>query len=101
MMKNLGNIRYVFEMLKDNTVPKWNKAVLIFAVVYFILPVDFIPEAVFPGLGHIDDLLVILAALNSLSDILGRYRKRDEKKKEKVIGEEYVKYTVKDEESND
>lgn len=90
-------------MLKDESVPKWNKAVLIFAVVYFFLPVDFIPEAVFPGVGHIDDLMVILAVLNSMSDVLSSYRtnKPTEKTPGNIIGEEHVKYTVEEDESDE
>lgn len=103
LFKNLGNIRYVFRLLKDESVPKWNKAVLIFALVYFFLPVDFIPEAVFPGLGYLDDLMVILGALNSLSDIFAGYRatKQEDKTPGKIIMSEDIEYSVEDEEPND
>nr|WP_225877734.1 DUF1232 domain-containing protein [Alkalibacter mobilis] len=83
-------------MLKDKEVSKLSKGVLIFAIVYFFLPFDFIPEAVFPGLGHFDDLLVLLAVLDNLSSIFSRYRTKDAKS-EKYIPDEKVDYSVKDE----
>lgn len=107
MLKNLSNVQYVFRLLKDPEVPKWNKGVLIFALVYFFLPIDFIPEAVFPGLGHIDDLLLLLGVFNSLSDIFQGYRQEKQEKngkktgKEKVLGEDRFQYTVKDENNDE
>jgi uncharacterized membrane protein YkvA (DUF1232 family) len=99
MIKTLSNIKYVFRMMLDKEVPLWNKAVLLFAVLYFFLPIDFIPEAVFPGLGHVDDLVILLAALNSLGDVFAGYRARKPvASKEKILREDVVEYTVKDDE---
>lgn len=42
--------------------PKWAKNVIYSALVYFIFPIDAIPDFV-PLVGYADDLLVLMAAL--------------------------------------
>ena len=96
MLHVLTNIRYVFRLIGDPNVPKWNKGVLIFALVYFFLPIDVIPEAVFPGFGHLDDLLLLLGVLNSMKDIFDGYRKEPTPKKSQNYKDIRGTYKVKD-----
>jgi uncharacterized membrane protein YkvA (DUF1232 family) len=50
----------------DKEVPVIEKAKLAAAIVYFISPVDFIPEALTGPLGYIDDVAVAAFVLNRL-----------------------------------
>lgn len=100
-MQILTNMKYVFRLMGDPNVPKWNKGVLLFALVYFFLPIDVIPEAVFPGFGHLDDLLLILGVLNSMKDIFDGYRKNPSVKKDKPYKDISATYQVKDDDAND
>lgn len=49
-------------LLKDSRVPTAEKALFLAALVYFISPIDFIPD-VFPFIGQIDDLYLIALTL--------------------------------------
>lgn len=100
-MQVLTNIRYVFRLIGDPNVPKWNKGVLLFALVYFFMPIDVIPEAVFPGFGHLDDLLLILGVLNSMKDIFDGYRKSPSAKNDKTYKDIPATYEVKGDDSDE
>ena len=56
---------------------------------YFILPLDFVPEAFFSVLGLGDDLLVLVYILNQIRPDIERYRQfkleQKEKENEKII----------------
>lgn len=49
--------------------PAWAKAVIVSALVYFICPVDAIPDTI-PVIGFSDDLTAVAAAVNAVQDIL-------------------------------
>lgn len=49
-------------LLKDSRVPTAEKALFLAALVYFISPLDFIPD-VFPFIGQIDDIYLIALTL--------------------------------------
>ena len=65
-------IRAIKEMMKDKTVPKRKKALVIFGLIYLFLPVDIIPPVLFP-FGFLDDLVLWLFIIWHLSDILDTY----------------------------
>src|SRR5436190_15768577 len=56
MAKLLGRL------LKDARVPTAEKALFVAAIVYFVSPIDLIPD-VFPFIGQVDDLYVIALVL--------------------------------------
>ncbi|MDO4396246.1 MAG: DUF1232 domain-containing protein [Clostridia bacterium] len=68
----LKRIKAVFYMLKDRTVPFRKKALIIFGLVYLVLPVDLIPPILFP-FGFIDDLILWIYILWTLKDELDSY----------------------------
>ena len=68
----LKRIRAIKEMMKDKTVPKRKKALVIFGLIYLVLPVDLIPPVLFP-FGFLDDLVLWLFIIWHLSDILDTY----------------------------
>jgi len=50
----------------DKEVPSTEKIKLVGAIVYFVSPFDFIPEAVSGPAGYMDDVVVAAVVLNSL-----------------------------------
>ena len=68
----IRRIKAIKEMMKDKTVPKRKKALVIFGLIYLFLPVDLIPPVLFP-FGFLDDLVLWLFIIWHLSDILDTY----------------------------
>lgn len=70
------NVRCLYEMLVDPdfTVSWETKAAIIFALGYFISPVDAIPDAI-PVVGYVDDALVVAFVVHRLSDQIREYRR--------------------------
>ena len=59
-------------MMKDNSVPKRKKALIIAGLIYLVLPVDLIPPVLFP-IAWIDDLILWLWILWHLREELDKY----------------------------
>lgn len=57
-----GVARLVFALLRDRRVPLAAKLVVAAAVVYIVSPIDFVPDII-PGLGQLDDLIIVLVAV--------------------------------------
>lgn len=55
--------RLVWRLLNDKRVSEWVKLIPLVGVIYFLSPIDLIPDLMFPGLGELDDLAVILLSL--------------------------------------
>jgi uncharacterized membrane protein YkvA (DUF1232 family) len=60
----LSHVRLTMRLLREPRVPWLVKAVPILAGLYVVSPVDFVPD-VFPILGQLDDLGVMLLALEA------------------------------------
>ncbi|MBQ7703536.1 MAG: DUF1232 domain-containing protein [Firmicutes bacterium] len=59
-------------MLMDSKVPWTKKALLIFGIIYLVLPVDLIPPVLFP-IGFLDDLVLWAYIIWHLADDLDKY----------------------------
>ena len=70
--RTIKRIKAISAMMKDKTVPKRKKALVIFGLIYLVLPVDIIPPVLFP-FGFLDDLVLWLWIIWHLSDILDTY----------------------------
>ena len=55
-------VRLLGRLLKDARVPTAEKALFVGAIVYFVMPVDLIPD-IFPFIGQVDDIYVIALTL--------------------------------------
>lgn len=63
------SIPLVFRLLKDKRVPITNKLFFLAVTIgYFILPIDIIPDFLFPGIGYLDDLAVVLIFMEKFID---------------------------------
>lgn len=58
--------RLTWRLLKDGRTPVIGKLVFLLAVGYLFWPLDLIPDFLFPVVGHLDDLAVLLAGLRYL-----------------------------------
>jgi len=66
------DILALFNYIKDPAVAWYRKAIVVAALVYFIVPVDAIPDLI-PFFGYLDDLGVIAALLKYLGHELQEY----------------------------
>jgi uncharacterized membrane protein YkvA (DUF1232 family) len=61
--------RLGWRLLRDSRVPTWAKAIPFAAFLYLLSPIDFVPDWVLPGLGEVDDVVMILLALKVFVDL--------------------------------
>lgn len=69
----VGNLvrqgRLVWRLLQDRRVPTWLKLIPAAAVVYFLSPIDLLPDLMLPGLGELDDLAILFVALKTFVEL--------------------------------
>lgn len=68
-------VQLLYRLARDPEVPREAKAVLGFAVVYLLSPIDIIPDFI-PILGHLDDLYVIALAVSLVMELAGEEKVR-------------------------
>ncbi|MFM2134184.1 MAG: hypothetical protein RL156_1465 [Bacteroidota bacterium] len=70
----LKNVRLLFSMLRDKRfhVALRTKAIILGALVYFVVPVDAVPDFI-PVIGYLDDAAVISAVVHALVDEIRAY----------------------------
>jgi uncharacterized membrane protein YkvA (DUF1232 family) len=61
--------RLGWRLLRDGRVPGWVKMIPFAALLYFLSPLDLIPDLALPGLGEIDDVVILLLALKMFVDL--------------------------------
>lgn len=59
-------IKLVARLLRDPRVPRRSKVALGLAAAYVASPIDFIPAAILPIVGWVDDVILIMYAIDSL-----------------------------------
>ncbi|MBU8898819.1 hypothetical protein DRW03_10385 [Corallococcus sp. H22C18031201] len=74
-----------FRYVRDPRVPTWRKLVGVLAVLYFLSPVDAIPDFI-PVLGWLDDLGVLSAAALFVVREVQRYQPTSEVQAEVLDG---------------
>lgn len=65
--------REAYRAMTDPRVPKRYKVMVIGALLYFLAPIDSIPDVI-PGLGYVDDVLVLSAVVASIHKIIQTVR---------------------------
>lgn len=65
----LRQSRLAWRLLRDSRVPGWVKVIPIGALIYLLSPIDLIPGLVLPGIGQVDDLVLLLLALKAFIDV--------------------------------
>jgi uncharacterized membrane protein YkvA (DUF1232 family) len=80
LAKMWNDIKLMIGLIKDYTVGNYKEvpwdtiAAITGAIVYFISPIDLIPDFL-PFIGYIDDALIITLALEFSSNDLAKYKK--------------------------
>jgi len=74
-----ADLRALYAFMRDPRAPTQGKVVAIGALLYFILPVDLIPD-VLPIIGFVDDAAVIAGAVSFLNTQLAGYRRAERKR---------------------
>ena len=67
-----NRVKAISSMMKDKTVPKSKKALVLFGLIDLVLPVDIIPPVLFP-FGFLDDLVLWIWTIWHLKDTLDQY----------------------------
>lgn len=70
-------IKSIKALLKDPNVPKRKKFLVIFGIIYLLMPIDLIPAPVLI-FGFVDDIVLWLFILTHLKDELDQYWKESE-----------------------
>ena len=101
----LRRIRAFGSMMRDPTVPKRKKLLVVLGIIYLFLPVDIIPPVLFP-FGFLDDLILWIWIIWNLKDTLDQYWYGEKEqdfsdafKKEDMV--EGVKFSVDQEDKKD
>jgi len=77
--KYLASVKVFFSLIKDyfndeyTEVPWWTIAAIVTALLYVFSPIDLIPDVI-PGIGLVDDALVIAACLTMVEQDLENYK---------------------------
>lgn len=66
--------------LRHRDTPRWIKGLLAAAVLYFLSPVDLIPDAI-PLAGLADDMVIVPAAICGLTNLLPPHVRQDAERK--------------------
>lgn len=65
----VSQARLAWRLFTDGRVPSWVKLIPVAGLLYFLSPVDLIPDLALPGLGEVDDLVILLLALKLFVDL--------------------------------
>lgn len=61
--------RLAWRLWNDGRVPGWVKMIPVAGLLYLLSPIDLIPDLALPGLGEIDDIVLLLLALKMFVDL--------------------------------
>jgi uncharacterized membrane protein YkvA (DUF1232 family) len=73
--KTLGKLPFVpktismYYSMKDKSTPRWAKMSIAFALLYFVFPIDMIPDILGP-IGYVDDAAVVAAVFKFVHSYL-------------------------------
>ena len=65
-MDLLARVRRVAQLLTDPRTPRLPRLAVLLAALYLLIPMDLLPEFVFPIVGYIDDLGLVWLSLRWL-----------------------------------
>jgi uncharacterized membrane protein YkvA (DUF1232 family) len=90
-LKLIYYVLILFYILQEPTVPVKIKAVITGALGYFIFPFDIFPDSM-PGIGYVDDMATITAALAmSLLYVTPEIKQKAKNKLKDIFGEDIDK----------
>lgn len=66
------DLKALFNYFADDSIPWYRKTIVVGALIYFIMPIDSIPDMA-PLVGYLDDLGVVTAVIKYLGSELTQY----------------------------
>jgi uncharacterized membrane protein YkvA (DUF1232 family) len=60
--------RLAWRLWNDRRVPGWVKLIPVAGLIYLLSPIDLIPDLMLPGLGEVDDVVLLLLSLKMFVD---------------------------------
>ena len=70
--------------LKNRDTPRSVKGLLVAALLYFLSPIDLLPDAI-PLMGMVDDLIIVPMAVEGLMKLLPYHRRQDTESKARQV----------------
>jgi uncharacterized membrane protein YkvA (DUF1232 family) len=61
--------RLVWRLLRDNRVPTLVKLIPVAGLIYLLSPIDLVPDLMLPGIGEVDDIVILILALKTFLDL--------------------------------
>lgn len=61
-------LRLAWRLYQDGRVSGWVKLIPVAGLLYFLSPIDLLPDLMLPGLGEVDDIVLLLLALKMFVD---------------------------------
>lgn len=65
-MELLARLQRVTRLLADPRTPRLPRAAVLLSAIYLLVPIDLLPEWVFPIVGYLDDLVLLWLSLRWL-----------------------------------
>jgi len=83
------DLRRIWRLMRDPRTPGWLKLLPLLALIYILSPIDFLPDLAIPGIGSLDDLVLLLLAWRLLLDLAPAEERRAPPRGEEVIEAHY------------
>lgn len=83
------DLRRIWRLLRDPHTPGWLKLIPLLVVLYILSPIDLLPDLAIPGIGSLDDLVLLLLALRMLLDLAPREKRNPPSGQGEVIEATY------------
>ncbi len=71
------DIRLTVRLMQDPRTPFYLKLLVILAIVYFVMPMDLLPDYFIPGVGYIDDFVIMSWAIRLFLKRVPEYLKKE------------------------
>jgi uncharacterized membrane protein YkvA (DUF1232 family) len=62
-------VRLAWRLFRDSRVPGWVKMIPFAGFLYLLSPIDLIPDWFLPGLGEVDDVVLLVLAMKMFIDL--------------------------------
>ncbi len=83
------DLRRIWRLMRDPRTPAWLKGIPLLALLYILSPIDFLPDLMIPGIGSLDDLILLLLSLRLLLDLAPREERGGPPRRGEVVDATY------------
>ncbi|WP_322802427.1 DUF1232 domain-containing protein [Thermoflexus sp.] len=83
------DLRRIWRLVRDPRTPGWLRLLPLLALMYILSPIDLLPDLMIPGIGSLDDLLLLLLVWRLLLDLAPAEKPRTSSGREEIIEATY------------